>query len=182
LRQLSHPSGSPAILEPVVLKYQEREDEDNESYKLELDESVELIVQIAKQYPSMTIVLDALDECRPESRHRLLFALDDIIQKSENLVKIFMSSRDDTDLVRKLENSPNLYIKASDNAEDIQRFVHTEVERAISEGTLLDGDVSLDLRQLVTKRLVNGAQGMYVTLIAKPLRISVWLPYAYNDV
>jgi hypothetical protein len=46
------------------------------------------------------IVIDALDECDPGKRADLFDLLNDIRDQSLNLVKIFVSSRDDSDIVR----------------------------------------------------------------------------------
>jgi hypothetical protein len=105
-------------------------------------------------------VLDALDECNPETRHYLLESLDDIIQKSTGLVKIFVSSRDDKDVMLALNKSPNVYIKSSDNAEDIKTFIECEVGLAIRKGRLLNGSISTELRQHVVNTLKGGSQGM----------------------
>lgn len=95
------------------------------------------------------IFTDALDECDLLRRHELLEALDNIITHSANLVKVFVSSRDDNDIVGRLDNSPNIYISASDNEEDIIRFVHWEVGRSILSKRLLGGLVSEEMRKKI---------------------------------
>ena len=84
--------------------------------RLSVTESMELIVTLADLNPA-TIIIDALDECDPNRRQELLQALDEIIQKSANLIKVFVSSRDDIDIVLRLKHSPNVFIQASDNKE-----------------------------------------------------------------
>ena len=74
-----------------------------------------------------TIIIDALDECDPARRHELLLALERIRDESVNLVKMFVSSRDDQDIVRRLNNSPDVFIHATDNCEDIENFVRCQV-------------------------------------------------------
>ena len=66
---------------------------------------------------------------RPKRRFELFGTLDSVIQKSASLVKVFVSSRDDSDIVCRLEKSPNILIDAMDNGQDIDRFVHTEVDK-----------------------------------------------------
>lgn len=122
-------------------------------------ECVDVILALLKANPAI-IFIDALDECDPLRRHELLEALDTIITQSENLVKVFVSSRDDNDIVYRLENSPNVYISASDNEEDIIQFVHQEVESTIRNRRLLAGLVSEDLRSKIETVLIAGAQGM----------------------
>jgi hypothetical protein len=75
-------------------------------------------------------------------------------------VKVLVSSRDDQDIVLHLDSSPNLYIKASDNALDIQRYVETEVEQAVKTRRLLGGCVSEDLKLEIIGTLKDQAHGM----------------------
>ena len=127
--------------------------------KLTATECVKLILAILENDPAI-IIIDALDECDPARRHELLQALDTIIQISASLVKVFVSSRDDNDIVCRLSNSPNVFIHASDNGEDIQRFVYAEVTQAVKDRRLLCGDLSDSLKNLITSTLIQGAQGM----------------------
>ncbi|KAI5202583.1 hypothetical protein E4T39_04622 [Aureobasidium subglaciale] len=48
------------------------------------------------------------------------------------------------------------------NTDDIQKFVITRVDRAISEKRLLRGRVTSDLRQTIIRKLNEGAQGMFL--------------------
>ena len=141
-------------------KRKEEADEDGcEPEKLTVKECVELILALLESNPA-TIIVDALDECDPARRHELLKALDEIIQKSANLVKVFVSSRDDNDIFCRLTNSPNVFICASDNSKDIDRYVRSEVTQSIEEKRLLSGNVSEELKCLVITTLIKGAQGM----------------------
>lgn len=127
--------------------------------RLTLQEAVDLIISLTDENPA-TIIIDALDECDALHRYELLEALDVIIQQSSNIVKIFVSSREDSDILCKLENSPNLYIGADDNKRDIENFIRAEVAEAILKKRLLNGNVSIHLRQLIIETLERGAQGM----------------------
>lgn len=166
MRQLSCSDSDLPIREPVVKWHKERKREAEkkgfELAKLTLTECVQLIADLLKSNPA-TIIIDALDEC--DRRHTLLEALDEIIQKSPNLVKVFVSSRDDDDIVRRLAHSPDVLIHASDNGEDIRAFVHFEVDRAIRETRLLPAckwEERVDLKHRIITTLTEGAQGMYV--------------------
>ena len=48
--------------------------------------------------------------------------------KCDSLVKIFVASRNDQDIVAELETVPNLFIKATDNLKDIERYIIREFE------------------------------------------------------
>jgi hypothetical protein len=160
VRQLSCLKPGLPIMEPITTMYKERDERGFDITKLTLEECLKLLIELTGLYPSTTILLDALDECDPDTRHELLQALDDLIQNSTGLVKIFVSSRDDKDIVWRLRDSPNLYVQAGDNSEDIERFVRFEVERSINRRMLLGGEVSDELRHAVINTLISGAQGM----------------------
>jgi ankyrin repeat protein len=129
--------------------------------KLSLEESVELILELLEENPA-TIVIDALDECDPSRRYELFESLDEIVQRSTNVVKVFISSRNDGDIVCRLANSPNIYIDSTLNGEDMERFISIEVTKAIHLKRILGGQVSYALEKRIVETLSLGAQGMYV--------------------
>jgi hypothetical protein len=159
-RQLSSQAVDEPIRYPTKRRYDQLRKRSSQVPRLGPDDCLSLIVSLLDEIPA-TIVLDALDEVDAYRRHRLLEALDVIVQQSSNLVKIFVSSRDDGDIVCRLENSPNLYIQACDNVEDINRFIHLEVDTAISGKRLLHGQVSQSLKTQIVGTLEKGAEGMY---------------------
>ncbi len=129
--------------------------------RLPLDLTVRLIVDLLADNPA-TIIIDALDECDVEKRHELFAALDEIVTKSENVVKVFVTSRNDGDIVCRLASTPNIYINAQKNKADIERFIAAELYEAIGQKRLLRGQVSGNLRQHISTTLNDGANGMYV--------------------
>lgn len=163
MRQLSYSGSDPPFRGSVQTTYDQREKEAKEkgfSPRVPtLQESVDLIHSITENHPAI-IFIDALDECDHTRRHELLEALDAIIHESSSQVKVFVSSRDDNDIVCHLTNSPNVYIRASDNGLDIERFVRSEVDQAVKTKRLLSGRVSEELKRRITTTLIDGAQGM----------------------
>jgi len=75
-------------------------------------------------------------------------------------VKIFVSSRDDNDIVCQLTLSLNVSIRADDNGEDIKHFIDSEVDKSIRHKRLLSGKVSEELRSRIEITLKRGVQGM----------------------
>jgi hypothetical protein len=71
-RQLSTPQRGGPILEPTRIEYEAQKKLDFMSGSLGLEKSKKLVLQLLEQYPSATIVVDALDECNPETREDLL--------------------------------------------------------------------------------------------------------------
>ncbi|KAK5630889.1 hypothetical protein RRF57_006604 [Xylaria bambusicola] len=78
-------------------------------------------------YHNTTLVLDALDECEPNSRGQILEIIEFLISKSGNSLKVFISSRPDQDIRDRFLKTPNIEIQATDNEEDIQKFVREKI-------------------------------------------------------
>lgn len=109
----------------------------------------------------VTIVIDALDECNPATRREFLSAMECILRNSSSLVKIFVSSRDDQDIVYRLQEYPNLELSSHRNSGDIARFVELETASMVESGALLRYSTSKDeLRQRIIKEVTTGANGM----------------------
>jgi hypothetical protein len=163
LRQLSCTTLQCPIREPVAGTYrqkkEEAENDGSEPAKLTLQECVEHILALLETNPA-TIIIDALDECDPARRHELLLALDRIREESASLVKVFLSSRDDQDIVRRLRNLPDVFIHATDNCEDIANFIRLQVKQSIKDKILLSGNITEELENRITSHLIDGAQGM----------------------
>ncbi|KAL8920274.1 MAG: hypothetical protein Q9208_006342 [Pyrenodesmia sp. 3 TL-2023] len=163
LKQLACFDTSEPIHPAVLREYDKRQrdaDEDGlDPFQLSLQDCLDLVLEITDQKPAV-IVLDALDECNRLRRHELLQALRNIVQKSTNLVKVMVSSRDDADIVCRLNNVPNVYIRSDDNRDDLNRYIDTELEKAICEQRLLKGRVPEGLRVLILRTLKERASGM----------------------
>jgi hypothetical protein len=147
------------IHQAALKKHKEFVKDSPQPMKLSIEDAIEIILAVLDEVPA-TIVIDAMDEADATRRHELLDGLETIIQQSSNVVKIFVSSRDEIDIVWRLEQSPNLYVHAADNSDDIERFVITEVDVAIRSRRLLGGVVSDNLRELIVTRLTHEAHGM----------------------
>ena len=102
LRQLCTSNPDQPVKNPVAREYEARKtkaEKDCSTIKrLTVEDCTRLIIELTKDHPA-TIILDALDECDESTRPELLEAFDSIISKSANVVKIFVSSRDDIDIV-----------------------------------------------------------------------------------
>lgn len=129
---------------------------------LDPDECRDLIIQLLPSYPQSNIIIDALDECDKETRSKLLSVLATIIASKPNLVKIFISSRDNDDIVLRLNKVPTIRISSKNNSRDIARFVQSEIDTRIARQELLRGKVSNDLRGHIIETLIKGADGMLV--------------------
>ncbi|KAF7952034.1 uncharacterized protein EAE97_001531 [Botrytis byssoidea] len=162
LEQLCSLDAETPIREPVSKKYLARKKEarGRTPEKLNLEETIETILELLESNPA-TIVIDGLDECDSVKRNDLLLGLQKIITNSNNIVKVFVSSRDDHDLVHHLARSPNLYIHATDNTGDITMFIKSRIKEAIREDKLLCGHVSGRLKKIIIGKLIEKANGMF---------------------
>ena len=150
--------GSPTAKE-YRLRKKEADEDGYEISRLDILETTDQIIKIASQMP-VTILIDALDECHSDQRHGLLRALDVLLENSTHLVKVFVSSRDDVDIVLRLQKHPNIYISVGDNTGDIQRFIQSEIQKAQSDRRLLKGNISPELTKRITENLTMKARGM----------------------
>ncbi|GKT83832.1 ankyrin repeat protein [Colletotrichum tofieldiae] len=158
-----YPCGGGPLLEDAVRVYRKREENAFASGPLNLEESKDLILQLLGRYKdaTMTIVIDALDECSETSRSRLLELLQGLLKTSLCLLKIFVSSRDDQDIVYKLDGYPNLHLSSDRNSGDINLFVQTETAHLISTGELLRSSTRKEeLRSKIVDELSSNAHGM----------------------
>ena len=131
------------------------------SESLRLQENRNLILQLSEHYPVAIIIIDALDECNPATRQNLLDAMEFILQQSPSLIKIFISSRDDQDIVYKLQEYPNLELSSDRNSPDIAKFVKDETSSLVAKGTLLRfSEMKEELQQNIIEKVTYGADGM----------------------
>ncbi|KAJ0166508.1 Vegetative incompatibility protein HET-E-1 [Colletotrichum tanaceti] len=103
-RQLARPQPGGEILEAAIKAYNKVEDKAFASNSLTLVESHDLIHKLLESYKGQTItlVIDALDECNEATRSSLLELLESLLD-APALLKIFVSSRDDQDIVYNLK-------------------------------------------------------------------------------
>ncbi|KAF2463404.1 uncharacterized protein BDR25DRAFT_362944 [Lindgomyces ingoldianus] len=161
-RQLSSPELGNRLLKPAVDLFNIKEADGFASGSLELEESCKLIMQLIEQYPLTTIVIDAMDECDPSKRRELLKTLEQILRDSSSLVKMFVSSRDDQDIVLRLHNYPNIEISSQRNADDIMRYVRSQTEQLIQEKELLQYSTSqAEMKELIINKVIEDANGMF---------------------
>ncbi|KAK8055731.1 hypothetical protein PG993_000958 [Apiospora rasikravindrae] len=159
VRQLASLDPRKPLLSPVVSHYQDALDDyiGFEDQSWTVDDCRRVLTELSNEYPAVTIVIDALDEVDGEDRQELMDALGELLQESTSLVKIFISSRDNTDIALSLEGSPNVYIEADDNAIDIEAFITDQLAKA----KLLHGKLSDTLHTEICDTLLAGAKGMF---------------------
>lgn len=76
--------------------------------------------------------------------------------ESKRVVRIFISSRPDPRIENWLECSPNVGIRADDNRGDIEKFIHSKMDKLARINTALK-----DLKTAVIAKLLERCQGMF---------------------
>ena len=161
-RQLSNIELGMPLLKPIVDMYQSEESQGFASGQPEMTEICDLITELIEIYPQTTIIIDAMDECDIGTRWELLEYLEAILKNASSLVKIFVSSRNDQDIVLQLKNYPNLEINSRMNESDIARFVKNETEQLVKRRKLLCRSNSRDeLKELIISKTTASAHGMF---------------------
>ena len=127
------------------------------SRKLKWKELQTVLAELFQIYPQVTLVVDALDECKKETRLTFMDVLDTLIADSSKPIKILISSRRDRDIQRHFEDGPNLSIRAIDNRDDITMFVNREIT---ASEKFWPFEISSELKELVCKTLVDRSEGM----------------------
>lgn len=142
----------------IIQLYHEREKKGFASEKIDMNECQALFSDLMNAYPHITIVLDALDECDKGARTRFLDILNSLVlESSSSLIKILISSRPDEDIVHRFGCGPNVEIRATDNHEDIIKFVYKEIHES---PWYLRDKVDLSLRNKICETLIAQSNGM----------------------
>ena len=161
LRQLSNVQPATSLPNPIIEKYKDQ-GEGFASHGPDLDDSRELIVMLVENLSMTIIVVDALDECDPQMRQSLLDAFEYILKESAGLVKIFVSSRNDQDIVYTLKDYPNVNISSDQNSADIEAYVEVEAQRLVKTGQLLrNSRAKEEMTELIISQIRIGADGMF---------------------
>lgn len=95
-------------------------------------ETVAVLQEVLSKYQNVTVIVDALDECEPKARKNLITEFNSLIDSANNslstVFKLFISSRRNEDIVNAFENTPKLALEATDNREDIAKFISDGID------------------------------------------------------
>lgn len=120
-----------------------------------LNELFEALQSVCADYPTVHIVVDALDECddRRGDRSTLVDKLCDL-QAGAN-VRLLFTSRSIPEIEQKFQSKPRLQVHA--NEEDVRQFVAGQMQR-LSNCIQRDDE----LKCAAQNTIVNAVDGMYV--------------------
>ena len=160
VRQIASSGPDDEIPESVKDRYDRRTQQGEPTAK----EWTEILRDLLDTRAITYIFVDALDECAAAERGILHNLFDGAIRDSKDtsLLKVFISSRDEQDIVARATDYTSISIQPVDNQSDIELYIRHQIDQLISEKSLLRGKVNGDLKQQIIKRLCDGAQGMFI--------------------
>lgn len=158
LKQISTtPSGGCEKLDPQMVSIFD------DGARLNVKSSKRLFAAALSRFEKAFIVVDALDECSEEERKSVVvFLARQLISETRCHLKIFLTSRPENDLRQLLKNNPCLQIDPNEISKDITTFVTGSLTEHITNGALLDGNVTAALKEDLIQTLSEQADGMYV--------------------
>lgn len=153
VRQLAAPQRRPGQMRTQLKKLclETRRKGSDLGFSLCQDELLESI----NGYSKTTFILDALDECEPESRWKLVSAMESLLSNSKNPLKIFIAGRPDAEIRGLCTSQPNIEIQATDNQGDIEKFVIEEINKGGRQRW-----ISSQLRDKIVKVILERSNGM----------------------
>lgn len=160
VRQLACLNSQTSIRRPVIKKWNE-EVENESDQELDIEECVSLLLDLTRDNPAI-ICIDALDECNLATRRELLEAIGMVIDCSEQIVKVFVSSRREYDFLEYFTKWEAIEISAKENRDDIVNFIDAELKKSTTNNTLLHGQASDELINRIRQVLLDRADGMQV--------------------
>ena len=162
LRQLSTDPKRKTLHRAVAIEYDRRSADAKadgfDVQRLASQDCTKLILDITSLNP-VTVIIDAVDEIPKTRRAKLTQAFKAICNQSSNVIKVFMTSRDNEQIKALLPNASTFHVDAGSNSMDMNRFVQDRVLKAVTDCSLLDGKVGNDLRQDLEQALLNSASG-----------------------
>ena len=127
------------------------------------DELRIVFLALIQQFGRIFFVLDALDECTPDQRKDLCeFILSLTTSTSQGIVKLFVTSRKESDIERAFQQKsiPTIEVKAAKVNKDIKAYVEAQIELRLQNDSLRLRDTAL--KDKIFTALTSKAGGMYV--------------------
>lgn len=125
--------------------------------------SVEYLIQLTKMFEKVVLVMDGLNELAHSSQLEVLKLIDNLLDFTKPVVKVFITSRSEEYSIRvRLKQYMTINVSGELIEDDISLFVkETLRSKIISKNPRL---LNPALRKEIQDALVKGAKDMYVTL------------------
>ncbi|KAI4235659.1 MAG: hypothetical protein LQ349_003012 [Xanthoria aureola] len=127
---------------------------------LDIIDLIDLVCLAIEQTSLTFVILDGLDECDKNSRKDISSLLARLRKVDTSIVKIFITCRQEDQMLRSLQEVPKIHITSSALENDIRAFVAASVSERVTSGELRLRDPNL--ADEVTDELVERAHGMFL--------------------
>jgi hypothetical protein len=129
---------------------------------LTVKESTDLIIELSRQLSGVWMVIDALDECHQSTRKDLFYALE-AIEKGGRGIRIFVTGRNEGDIIAYMNDYEDYLIEPQDNLKDIQRYIKSELDALYKDPAKKSMVDEMKSREgEILKALQENVDGMYV--------------------
>ncbi len=153
------------VHEALIMDFERREAEAKvdgfDVPRLRVSECVRLMLDALGANPAV-LVVDAVDEVQEDRRHELLDGLCQLTRESAGVVKVFVTSRNNNNILALLPGALTIGIQRDDNKADMELFVRHHVTRAVKSRRLLNGIISDELEEYLIQMLCAKAEEMYI--------------------
>jgi hypothetical protein len=152
VRQLAAPVNNTSSVRVSLKKLHDANQEKSSPFTFK--QCTSEILASAELYGLTTLVLDALDECESSSVGRLLEFFNELVTRSANQVRIFISTRPNH--TGPLRDPTHLNLEVSRNLNDIRAFLNKRLDEEASANT----NLGLEKNRIIDK-ILERSQGMF---------------------
>lgn len=124
----------------------------------ETKDLIAMICAAVELFPQSFIIIDGLDECKKNVWQDILVLIKDLIQKRTPCVKIFVSCREEDQIMQGLSQYSQIQISTEVVSRDISAFIQGTVRSRLDSGELRIHNPILEKN--ITHKLEEKAQGM----------------------
>lgn len=124
----------------------------------ETKELIEIICAAVELFPQVFIIIDGLDECKKNVCQDVLVLIKRLIHKRSPCVKIFVSCREEDQILQSLSHYSHIQISTEAVFRDISAFIQGTVRSRLQSGELKIHNSNLE--KDIIHRLEAKAQGM----------------------
>ncbi|KAL9051509.1 MAG: hypothetical protein Q9162_005982 [Coniocarpon cinnabarinum] len=138
--------------------FQKHADRQLDGSSLTSEEARQCIVKMSDVLGTISIIIDAIDECDWQTQGSFLFELRSMQECAPGSIKLLITGRNKGNLRRFMDAFGNLRIMFMQSEADVQHYITTRIQQDFEKG-LLSGDAQLFASQL-KQILVGKARGM----------------------